>query len=121
MRPTQTTLTINKQFQALAPRAPFNIGSVELIRSAHRVFNTETMITFRFDGYDQAGGISCDQTHTLEFSVIYDYGSDTYTWSFSLINDKDGSALHGELDGMYWTQFEDLAGLVTYALETQNA
>lgn len=117
MKPTNVTMTIRNQFNQLAPRAPFTIGTVELIRSAHITFNTETMVTFRFDGYDQAHGLSCTQTHTLEFSVIFDEGSDTYIWSFSLINDKTGEARHGEFDGMYWNQFEDLAGLVSYGLE----
>ena len=116
MRPTQVTQNIKNQFNALAPRAPFFINGVEYIRSARVSFNTEDMITFSFDGYDQSAGLSCTQTHSIEFSVIFCDRSDTYTWSFSVIDERDGSAKHGEFSGMFWDQFSQVAELIDYAI-----
>ena len=77
MKPTNVTMTIRNQFNQLAPRALFTIGTVSSSVSSY--VNTEDNGII---SHDQATA-NCAQTHTLEFSVIFDEGSDTYIWSFS--------------------------------------
>ena len=50
-KPTTITLQISQQFKALAPRY-FMIGNVELFMTARRIFNTDTMVTFKYEGYE---------------------------------------------------------------------
>lgn len=114
MKPTQCTLTILNQFKSFAQKH-FELGNIELFEEAHkRQFNNDLMMTFVYEGYTEM-----KLTHTLDFTIMYDRGSDLYNWSFSLQNNKTKEAKIAELEEMFADQLKSMDFLIDYAFRIQ--